>query len=411
VWVTAPSDGGRYVDAVEQVASRPGAGSAIVVVAGDQDSQAGHGVRIVIDPDGGFRVPEVSLAGRAQLLDAEAADQVLDLLDDAAHIRYAETFDLPTLNLVDDALVEDEDVAIVGLDDQWSPPVDAPEDQEPSEPDTVDIPPPDVVPADPPPPPCGLAPDQDRYEDLPWNVLVRVCGEIAVEGGKSALTGPEAAAATYVTLHREADVDQIRDAIWGGREVSRKRVRNVLANVRRALGMEMFYVSEGRLAASEQCLTDHELIRRRLAYARHQSDPAARVETLRGALEWVTGKVCSYPSRSRRTWSWIDFDNWIPTVESTVGAVAHDLAALYLEMGDAEGATWAATRGIDATGPREQLTVLLVRGYALAGDDPAAAATLRAYERYMEDLGGAEHSEELLELLDRYLPAGRARVS
>ena len=55
--------------------------------------------------------------------------------------------------------------------------------------------------------------------------------------------------------------------------------------------------------------------------------------------------------------------------------------------------------------------MLLVRGYVLAGDDPAAAAALRAYERYMEDLGGADHSGELLELLDRYLPAGRARAS
>jgi DNA-binding SARP family transcriptional activator len=68
------------------------------------------------------------------------------------------------------------------------------------------------------------------------------------------LTGPDAAAATYVTLHREADVDQIRNAIWSGHDVSRKRVRNVLANVRRALGEEMYYVAEGRLAAGEQCV-------------------------------------------------------------------------------------------------------------------------------------------------------------
>jgi hypothetical protein len=91
--------------------------------------------------------------------------------------------------------------------------------------------------------------------------------------------------------------------------------------------------------------------------------------------------------------------------------VAHDLAALYLDIGDAAGATCAAARGIDATGPREQLTVLLVRGYALAGDAPAAAAALRAYERHMDDLGGTEHSEELLELLDRYLPARRGRAA
>jgi nucleoid-associated protein YgaU/DNA-binding SARP family transcriptional activator len=415
IWVTAPSDSARYRDVVEQVATRPGAGSAIVIVAGgDVDAPATGGLRIVIDSDGGFRVPELSLAGRAQLLHAEAADQVIDLLDDAAHTTFAETIDFPTPELDDDALVDDEEVAIVGLDDDSSPPLGdtRQEQQPPSALDTAYAPSRDDRPAtDLPASHRSLSPDQDRYEDPPWKVLVRVCGEIAVEGGKSTLTGPEAAAATYVTLHREADVDQIRNAIWSGQDVSRKRVRNVLANVRRALGEEMYYVSEGRLAAGEQCLTDHELIRRRLAYARHQTDPAARVETLRGALEWVTGKVCTYPSRTRRTWGWIDFDNWIPNIESTVGALAHDLAALYLELGDAEGATWAASRGIDATGPREQLTVLLVRGYALVGDDPAAAAALRAYERYMEDLGSVDHSEELLKLLDRYLPAGRIRAS
>lgn len=414
VWVTAPSDSSRYAEAVEQIATRPGAGSAIVIVAGDVGTPATRGVRIVVDPDGGFRVPELALAGRAQMLDPEVADQVVDLLDDAAHTTYAETIDFPTLGLDDDVLVDDEELAIVGLDDEWSPPGDdAADDEDPATAlDTAGPPPRDDEPAtDSPASPRRLSPDQDRYEDPPWTVLVRLCGEIAVEGGTAALTGPEAAAATYVTLHREADVDQIRTAIWGGRDVTRKRVRNVLANVRRALGKEVYYVSEGRLAAGERCVTDHELIRRRLAYARHQTDPAAKVETLRGALEWVTGKVCTYPSRSRRTWNWIDFDNWIPKVESTVGAVAHDLAALYLELGDAEGATWAASRGIDGTGPREQLTLLLVRGYALAGDDPAAAAALRAYERYMEDLGGADHSEELLELFDRYLPTGRARAS
>lgn len=414
IWVTAPSDSSRYADAVEQIATRPGAGSAIVIVAGDDSAPVMRGLHIDIDPDGGFRVPELNLAGRAQMLDAEVANQVLDLLDDAAHTTFAETIDFPTVGLDDELLVDDEAVAIVGLDDEWLPPDDEDADDEgpASTLDPAGTPPFDGEPAiGSPASPRRLSPDQDRYEDPPWRVLVRLCGEIAVEGGKRALTGPEAAAATYVTLHREADVEQVRAAIWGGRDVTRKRVRNVLTNVRRALGDEMYYVSEGRLAAGEGCLTDHELIHRRLTYARHQTDPAAKVETLRGALEWVTGTVCTIPSRSRRTWNWIDFDNWIPKVESTVGAVAHDLAALYLELGDAEGAVWAASRGIDGTGPREQLTLLLVRGYALAGDDPAATAALRAYERFTEDLGGADHSTELLELIDRYLPAGRSRAS
>ena len=411
VWVTTPSDSPHYLDAVEQVGTRPGAGSAIVIAAGETDTAIGHGIRIIVAADGTFRVPELGLSGQAQLLEVEAATQVLDLLDDAAHTAVAQTFEFPVPG--DDVDAETgEEIIVQWPDDTWATHghqevLDWPDggingntDSAAADTDNTGV-----------PVSSRLSPAVDRYEDPPWSVLVRVCGEIAVEGGKSVLTGPEAAVATFVALHRQADIDQIRDAIWGGRDVTRKRVRNVVANVRRALGEHLYYPIESRLAVGERCLTDLEVIRRRLAYAHHQSDLTARADTLRGGLEWVTGRVCSYPSTARRAWTWIDLDNWIPTIESTVGAVAHDLAALYLDLGDAAGVTWAAARGIDATGPREQLTVLLVRGYALAGDAPAAAAALRAYERHMDDLGGTEHSEELLELLDRYLPARPGRAA
>ena len=82
-----------------------------------------------------------------------------------------------------------------------------------------------------------------------------------------------------------------------------------------------------------------------------------------------------------------------------------------MELGDAQGVTWAARRGIEATGPREQLTLLLVRGYELAGDEPAAAAALRSYEAHMDELGVTDHSEALLAAVERHLPARHRRAA
>jgi hypothetical protein len=401
VWVTPACDNPGFRAAVEQVGTRPGAGSAIVVVAEDTHATVGRGIRILLDADGSFHVPELGMSGRAQLLAQASATQALDLLDDADHTAVAQTFDFPPpephIVPADRDRLDVDDNSEVTVTIDWTPDanLDLPLDPAPS-PAAATIAPP-------------ASGTEDRYEDSTWEVLVRVCGEIHVEGGKDTLPPRESSVATFVALHGQADVDQVRDAVWGGGEVTRKRVQNVVSNMRRALGDAIHYTSEGRLKANrDRLITDLELIRRRLAYARHQTDPRQRADTLRGALEWVTGKVCTYPSTARRSWTWIDLDNWIPTVESTVGTVAHDLAALCLELDEPEGAVWAAQRGIEATGPREQLTVLLVRGYEMAGDAPAAAAALRSYERQMDELGGVEHSESLLELLDRFLPPDRA---
>jgi hypothetical protein len=156
-------------------------------------------------------------------------------------------------------------------------------------------------------------------------------------------------------------------------------------------------------------ITDLELIRRRLAYAARQSAPAVKTATLHGGLEWVTGRVCTYPATGG--WTWIDLENWIPQVESLVGTLACDLARKYLDLRDPGAACWAASQGIDATGQREHLTVLLARGYEQAGDAPAAGAALASYLSYAAELGIDEHSDDLRDLLDRYPPPVRDRAA
>jgi DNA-binding SARP family transcriptional activator len=362
LYITAHYDHPHYQAALEDVAARPGAGSAMVV-AGDD---SGHGLRIRLNADGTFEIPELGITGTAQQIAPETVDQVVDLLDDADNLAVAQTFDFPA---------PDEP-----LHSAATPAFGA-----------------------------SLASDDDTYTDPDYDVLVRVCGDIHVLGGTQPLDARQTAIATYIALHGEVDTDQIRDAVWNGADVTLKRVRNVVSTTRRSLGDAIYHVDQGRLRAGDGMVTDYELIRRRVVYARYQDDPAARAETLRAALEWATSKVCTYARADRRNWAWIDLENWIATVESLIGTVACDLASLYLDLGEGDGAVWAAQRGIATTAAREQLTLLLVQGYELAGDQPAAAAALRSYLRNTDDTD--THSEPLLEAMDRHLRTHGGRAA
>jgi DNA-binding SARP family transcriptional activator len=347
VWFTAHNDHPAYRAALEAIAARPGAGSAVVVVGEDP----GCGLRVVLRPDGTFHIPELRLTGQTQLLTEGAVDQVAELFADADDLAVAQTFPFPAQ--------PDGAVPTSGSPGLHTDVSDAVSGADPS-----------------------------GYSDPSFDVLVRVCGEIHVQGGKEPLPPRESAVVAYVALNGPVDIERVRDAVWGGIDISLKRVRNVVSVARRAVG-DAIIIDGGRLLPGEGLMTDVELIRRRRAYAEHQADAAARVETLRGALEWVN-------------WTWIELDRWISHVESLVGSVACTLAELRLELGDSDGACGAARRGLDATGQREELTLLLVQGYELAGDEPAARAALRSYERHMDELGAAEHSEALLRAMERY---------
>ena len=301
------------------------------------------GLRIELDADGGFAIPDLGLTGQAQQIDAPTVDQAADLL---ARCR-----------------------APPGRPDPRLPRHGRPRPCGRSAgPRGADSRSPRAVPSD------AVRRRGDDYHDPDFDVLVRVCGDIHVEGGTERLANLETAVAVYVALHGETTVERIRDAVWNGTAVSHKRVRNVISNARSTLGDAIRWVDEGRIAAGDGLLTDLELVRRRLAYAARQTTPQAKATTLHGALEWVAGRVCTSPATNG--WTWIDLENWIPQAESLVGTAACDLARLCLELGDPEAACWAASQGIAATGPRDHLAVLLARGYEQAGDAPAARATL-----------------------------------
>jgi len=374
VWITGPSGDPAYRDLVEVANANPGTGSAVVVVGADP----GCGLRIQLGANGEFEIPELGLRGQAQRLDASVTGQLIDLLDDADTLEHHTTLILP-----------DGDAGRVG---------GSPEQTESSHVGggvTGPVPETD---------------DQD-YEDPSFEVLVRVCGPIKVEGGSADLPQRETAVAAFVAFNGEVDIERIRDAVWAGAGVSLKRTRNVISTVRQAIGDAIVFTPDHRLTGGPGLITDLELIRRRLIHAERQTNRQRMADTLEGALEWVSGRVCWYPNRGRRCWTWLELDNWISHIEAVVATAASRLGRAYLDLGDGEGAADAARRGAEAVGRRDELTIIEVRGYELAGDDASARSTVRSHESYLNELGVDEVNDELLELLDRYATPARHKMS
>lgn len=64
VWITGASQQKPYLDALDAIATRPGAGSVLLVVGDDP----GRGLRIHVDGQGQFRIPDLQLRGHAWAL-------------------------------------------------------------------------------------------------------------------------------------------------------------------------------------------------------------------------------------------------------------------------------------------------------------------------------------------------------
>jgi len=252
-----------------------------------------------------------------------------------------------------------------------------------------------------PPPSC------ESYTDPPYDVLVKVLGEIEVVGGNEALTPKPTAIVTYLALHNPASAERVEDAIWSGpAENRRKRLINTISDTRTALGAEHLPPGrDGKYHLGPGVITDLELLERRIQAAANQTGPAA-TETLRGALELVTGPVFTYRNADRAAYAWVDTDNWISSTELKITGLAEDLAQRYLDADDIDGAIWAASRGLAAVPTHSRLTAVLMRAHAAAGD-PGVATTV--YESHLNALDALDLDDVDPDLADLYQEIRAAR--
>jgi len=246
-----------------------------------------------------------------------------------------------------------------------------------------------------------LEPSDDPYEDPPWDILVRVLGEIRVIGGHKPLTPKQTGMFAFVALHDPCSADRIEEAIWPGPMGSRRQqVHNQASKIRSALGAAHLPASAG----SEYCVgprvrTDLDLLRRRATYAATQP-PEHAIQTLRGALELVEGPAFTYRSADRGAFTWVDTEHWTSETEARIVEIAWRMWHLCTELDDTDGAIWAARQGLLASPGNTELTDALMRAYLASGDRAAAQDVFVSHAKALDELEQDDPAPSTLQLWD-----------
>lgn len=261
-----------------------------------------------------------------------------------------------------------------------------------------------------PPPPSDHHPtDQDRpadgepYHDPPADIIVRVLGDITVDGATKPLTPKQTAVTVYIALNSPVSGDRIEDAIWASPTTGsrRKRLANILSECRRALGSRHLPAAvDGRYTIATTVTTDLDLFDRRVTAASTQP-PADAIATLQGALDLVRGPVLTYRATDRWSYTWVDLENWVSRWEPKIAAVAQHLTELCLDHHDPTGAIHAATHALGIVPTHIGLTEALMRAHA-ANDEPTSIdAVYHAHANALEQLDLDDTTRDLYHQLRR----------
>ena len=312
----------------------------------------------VLVADGHLSIPRLGLTCAAQTISAETAEQVVELLDDSERIPEQ-------LELVEETANEH--------------PREQPRVGEP-------------------------------YLDPPFDVLVRVLGEIEVLGAEHPLTPMQTSVFVYLALHSPVASETIQDAIWTmPTENRKKRLANTISEIRPSIGPDQLPpASDGKYRVGPGVKTDLELFESRVAHAAEQPAELA-METLRGALELVSGPVFTYRNSDRTSYVWVDHENWISSTELKVTCTAERLACLYLVAGDHDGAVWAASVGLKAAPTHSRLTEVLMRAHHAAGDRAGLQQPRQRSSEARHRRGGSRPSRYLRRSPRRSAHGGRVR--
>lgn len=244
----------------------------------------------------------------------------------------------------------------------------------------------------------------DRGGDDPpdFEVLVRLLGDIVVEGGKPLNPKPTAVVA-YLAVHRTVTTERLEEACWFGADGTshRKRLRDTMTECRAALGSQHFPANRSSAyVAGPMVRTDCELFDWHVGRA-VCLDPVEAIEHYRAALNLVTGRPFSYPNAARASYGWVDFEHHATSWEYRVGSIAQACTELHLDRGEPAEAIAMLREIIKAIPLNSAVVEALMRAH-IADDDRAGAE--RVYKEHaaaleQAGLGDPEDSIERL-LLD-----------
>ncbi len=252
----------------------------------------------------------------------------------------------------------------------------------------------------------GHAGDRETAAPVPseppaHDVLVRLLGDITVEGGKP-LKPKATAVVAYLALHHTVTTERLEEACWFGSDGTshRKRLRDVMTESRDALGSQHFPANRnGTYVAGPRVRTDLDLFEWHVQRAA-DLEPSEAISHYRAALELVTGKPFAYPNAARASYGWVDFEHHSTTWEYRVASVARACTELHLDAGQPGEAITLLRRVVQAIPLNGSVVEALMRSH-IANDDRAGAE--RVYQEHatalqQAKLGDPQDSIEQLRL-------------
>lgn len=253
------------------------------------------------------------------------------------------------------------------------------------------------------------APPVTTDEPPVYDVLVRLLGDIVVEGGEP-LKPKATAVVAYLALHRSVTTARLEEACWFGSDGTShtKRIHDTMAESRSALGAQHFPANRsGRYVAGPRVRTDLEVFDWHVQRAA-EFPPGEAVEQYLAALDLVTSKPFSYPNVARASYGWVDFEHHATTWELRIAGVAQACAALFLDVGDPLTAIVMLSRLVQVIPLNSAVIESLMRAH-IAHDDRAGAESVyreHATALHQAKLGDPDGSIEGLRL-DHLFGGGR----
>ena len=210
------------------------------------------------------------------------------------------------------------------------------------------------------------------------NPEVKILGTLRVDGPATRFPLRKCAEiVTYLTFHRNGvEADTLMEALWPEQPPDYPRLNRHTSRTRTTLGhgpdgeLYLPYVSDGIYRISPHVRSDLDEFTRHIQQADRVS-ASEEVEHLRAALELVEGTPFTGAGNG---YTWAHTDGIITHTTVTIDNTAHRLAQLALQNDTPDQATWAARRGLIATGACEECYRSLMRAAIAEGNQVAFEA-------------------------------------
>ncbi|NUS15635.1 MAG: LysM peptidoglycan-binding domain-containing protein [Streptomyces sp.] len=250
----------------------------------------------------------------------------------------------------------------------------------------------------------------------PADPLIRVLGPVDVIGVKGTTdskylrTVTEIAA--WMVLHPGLDHHALDEAIWPGRDVSRKTRNPWISRLRALLGSAadgtkylpaIATTDDARYRLAEQVTSDWQLFQDLAAKGFASSGDQAD-DLLRAALDLVRGRPFSAIPPRRYIWAEHPAQDMIAAIVD----VAAVLGERRLALADPRGALWATTKGLDVAPEAEHLYRITFRAHAALGDHEGLDRAASHLERLCDALG-SDMEDATVELLRSLLTSAPLR--